>query len=149
MAVTASGGSEIVPVFLLRLEPRRNHLQLGPDLQQQAYCPRRIEPLSNGMRYQRECLLTRNPQTDRKFTNNQSSLPRWGGTREPPVLATSLLPSDNAAACVIKFDIATGGISMQFKGRVSQGDLSHRIKSPSQRDPRGVAVDLKRVRCAA
>jgi hypothetical protein len=63
--------------FLLRLEPRRSHLQLGPDLLQQAYCPCRIEPLLNGMRYQRECLLTRNPQTDRKFTNNQSSLPRW------------------------------------------------------------------------
>ena len=63
--------------------------------------------------------------------------------------ATFLLPVNHAAVGVIEFDIATAGIGMQLKGRVSQGDGGHRIKSPAQRDPRGMAVDLKRVRCAA
>ena len=56
---------------------------------------------------------------------------------------------NHATAGVIEFDIATAGICMQLKGRVSQGDGDHGIKSPAHRDPRGVAVDLKRVRCAA
>ena len=56
---------------------------------------------------------------------------------------------NHAAVRVIEFDIATAGIGMQLKGRVSQGDGGHPIKSPSHRDPRGMAVDLKRVRCAA
>jgi hypothetical protein len=62
---------------------------------------------------------------------------------------TFLLPVNHAATCVIEFDIATAGIGVELKGRVSQGDGGHRIKAPSQRDPRGMAVDLKRVRCAA
>jgi hypothetical protein len=48
-----------------------------------------------------------------------------------------LLPVNHAAAGVIELDIATAGVGMQLKGRVSQDDGGHRIKSPSHRDPRG------------
>jgi hypothetical protein len=88
-------------------------------------------------------LLPRNPGILREV--HQSSKCRRTLGRSPGnVGATFLFPVNRAAAGVIEFDIATADIGMQFKGRVPQGDGGHRIKSPSHRDPRGMAVDLKR-----
>ena len=87
-----------------------------------------------------------NPSPGGTFTSPYANAPMNNNKLlgERPVCATFLLPVNHAAAGVIEFDIATAGIGMELKRRVSQGDGGHRIKAPAHRDSRDMAVDLKR-----